>query len=85
MANNSSRYSQIGRALSMAEFKGVVITELKHIKEEVKEINDGCEKRDKRITSLETWKTKMVAIASFVAGCISVGFHVFQMWIKGHK
>lgn len=78
-------YSQIGREISAAEFKGKVITHLQYIRDDITEIKEAVGENDKRITRLEKVEAKIIAVASFIAGAISVGFHIFQLWIKGNK
>ena len=74
---NSNNYSQIGQALSQAEFKGTVIAKLNYIEDQVKgnqiNIRELCKENQKRKDWQENYDTRIktfIGVATFVGGII---------------
>ena len=64
--NNGSHYDEIGRAITAAQFRGRVITELEYIKKDIDNTKKTSGKHENRIKSLEEFKkTSLLIVAGF--------------------
>jgi len=72
--------------MTMAEFKGSVLAQLQQIQGDISEVRVSvsgyCEKTDKRLGVLETWKTDIMAKVAVVVAIFTLGINLLWDSIK---